>query len=353
MKTITLFAIGGVVALVAAGCSTYKPVVAPAPAAAVFPGEVVVRQPSADLLRPASDPFTLGAGDRIEVEIMGDPATRETLTVGPDGKIYYHLLRGVDVSGLTLRQARERLEKELAEFVREPQLSVNLRDIQSKHVWLMGRVGQPGIYPLTAPTTLIEAMTLAGGTSQSDSLVTTEELADLRHSFVLRGGELLPVDFQRLLRDGDMRHNIYLRPDDFVFVPSSLTKDVYVLGAVRAPMAVGYRDNLTLIAAISSSGGLIPKLAHGKHVAIVRGSLAQPTVTLVDCEAIMRGTAPDVLLEPHDIIYVPDSPYRTLNRYVEMVVNTFVGTIAANEGIRAIDPNGVGVGINVPIGGSK
>lgn len=354
MKTLPLLSACGFAALWVAGCSSYNPVAAPVGSAATAtPTPVAPRQPSADLLQPASDPFILGAGDQIEVEILGDAATREQLTIGPDGKIYYHLLPGVDVSGLTLSQARERLEKALAEYVREPQLAVNLRNIQSKHVWIMGRVGQPGIYPMTGPMSLIEAVTLAGGTSQSESLTTTEELADLRHSFVVRGGELLPVDFNRLLREGDMSQNIYLRPDDFVFVPSALSKEVYVLGAVRSPTAVSYKDNLTLIAALSAGGGLIPKVSHGSHVAIVRGSLTQPVVTLVDCDAILHGKAPDVALEPRDIVYVPDSPYKTINRYVDMILNTFVGTVAANEGIRAIDPEGVGVGINVPVGGSK
>jgi polysaccharide biosynthesis/export protein len=293
----------------------------------------------------------LGPGDRIEVEILGEAASRTELTIGPDGKVYFHMLPGLDVSGLTLQAARLRLEKALGEYLRDPQVAVNLREVQSKHVWLMGRVGQPGLYPLTGPMTLVEALTLAGGTSQSASLETTEELADLRHSFVVRQGEMLPVDFERLLRQGDMAQNIYLRPDDFIFVPSSLSKEIFVLGAVRSPTAVPYRNNLTLVAAIASTGGLIPRVSHGAQVAIVRGSLSQPVVSVVDVAAILKGTAPDVVLEPRDIVYVPNSPYKTLNRYVDMILNTFVGTIAANEGIRAIDPSGVGVGINVPVGG--
>ena len=120
--------------------------------------------------------------------------------------------------------------------------------------------------------------------------------------------------------------------------------------AAMAPVA---EDGEALGLALSAGGGLIPKVSHGSHVAIVRGSLTQPVVTLVDCDAILHGKAPDVALEPRDIVYVPDSPYKTISRYVDMILNSFVGTIAANEGIRAIDPDGVGVGINVPVGGSK
>ena len=66
-------------------------------------------------------------------------------------------------------------------------------------------------------------------------MVTLQDLADLRHSFVMRQGQSLPVDFYRLLREGDTSQNIYLQPDDFVYVPSALSQQVYVLGAVRFP----------------------------------------------------------------------------------------------------------------------
>jgi len=56
-----------------------------------------------------------------------------------------------------------------------------------------------------------------------------EELADLKHSFVLRQGKLLPVNFNRLLNEGDLAQNIYLEPDDFVYVPAGTARDVYVL----------------------------------------------------------------------------------------------------------------------------
>jgi len=80
----------------------------------------------------------------------------------------------------------------------------------------------------------------------------------------------------------------------------------------------------------------------------VRGSLAEPQIAVVDCNAIMKGRAPDVRLEPGDIIFVPNSPYTTIKRYVNLIVNTFVTTIAANEGIRAGGQN-VGVNVTVPV----
>jgi hypothetical protein len=89
--------------------------------------------------------------------------------------------------------------------------------------------------------------------------------------------------------------------------------------------------------------------AYLSHVAILRGSLTEPQITVVDFQAIVKGRASDVRLEPGDIIYVPNSPYTNLKRYINLVVNTFVGTVAANEGIRAgggASQLGVGVTVN-------
>ena len=123
-------------------------------------------------------------------------ASRATTSVGPDGKIYFHLLPGLDVWGLTLAQTKSLLERELAKYMSGPQVAVALRTVGSKYVWLLGRLTKPGIYAMAAPMTLLEAIALAGGPAKSASTVTTEELADLHHSFVMRQGQLLPVDFR-------------------------------------------------------------------------------------------------------------------------------------------------------------
>jgi polysaccharide export outer membrane protein len=332
-----------------------------APAMTNVSGEVVKTPLTPEMLHPTSIPFTLGPGDSLEIEIIGIANSRVITPVGLDGKIYYNLLTGLDVWGLTLDQTRELLEKELVKYVPQAQVGLTLRAVGSKHVWVLGRLNHPGIFPLTGSMTLLESLAQAGGTARSPSQVTSQDLADLRHSFVVRQGQFLPVDFFRLLRGGDMSQNIYLQPDDFVYVPSSLVNEVYVLGAVRFPRTVAYQEPMSLIAAIAGAdgperlnwisgtdNGPFMKDAYLSHVAVIRGSLAEPQIAVVDCNAIMKGRAPDVRLEPGDIIFVPNSPYTTIKRYANLIVNTFVTTIAANEGIRAGGQN-VGVNVAVPV----
>jgi polysaccharide biosynthesis/export protein len=302
-------------------------------------------------LEPLSEPFVLGPGDTIELEVLGDPATRTSLTVGPDGKIYFFVLPGMDVWGLTLAQTRELLERELAGYMAAPQVAVTLRGIESKRVWLLGRLQNSGIYTMGAPMTLLESISAAGGllSGAGTGPQALQDVADLQHSFIVRQGELLPVDFHRLIREGDMSQNIFLQPDDFVYLPSAVANDVYVLGAVRLPQPVLYQESTTLIAAIAAAGGTIPD-AHLKQVAIVRGSLTQPQIAVLSYRDIVNGRAPDVRLEPRDIVYVPFAPYRTLYRYLDLVLATFARAVAINEGARAATRDTLPVGINIPIG---
>src|SRR6185295_3233086 len=99
-----------------------------------------------------------------------------------------------------------------------------------------------------------------------------------------------------------------------------------------------------------SDSGPFTKDAYLSHVAIVRGSLAEPQIAVVDYGDILKGKATDVRLEPGDIVYVPNSPYTNLKRYLNMILNTFATTVAANEGVRAAGGE-VGVGVSVPVGG--
>ncbi len=369
MKRTAFVCPAGFLLALLAGCQTTEPrfasVVPSAPVTAKITAVTLTNQVPAELLRPAGDLFTLGPGDAVEIEILGTLNSRATTTVGPDGRIYYHLLPGLDVWGLTLKQTRELLEKQLAKYFTGPQVSLTLRGVGSKYVWLLGRLNRPGIYPLATPTTLLESIALAGGTSRSLSQVESEELADLRHSFVVRQGQFVPVDFQRLLHEGDVSQNIFLQPDDFVYVASVLAQEVYVLGAVRAPRALPYTERTTLVSAITagagmeryewiSAGGYDPgpftKDAYLSHVAIVRGSLSNPQISVVDYNAIVKGRACDVRLQPGDIVYVPNSPFTTLKRYFNIILNTFAATVAANEGIRVANGQ-TPVSVAVPVGG--
>ncbi|MBN9692084.1 MAG: SLBB domain-containing protein [Verrucomicrobia bacterium] len=339
----------------ASGCASLGPRFDPystntvATATNLLVGSVVTNQLSQDFLKVPDAPFRLGPGDRLDIEVLGDEAGPVATFIGPDGKLYFGLLAGQKVWGLTLAETKKLLETNLATYLREPQVALTLRAVESQRVWVMGRVNTPGIYSLDGPMTVLEAITKAGGLFTSRFSGTTEELADLHHSFIVRRGQYLPVNFHQLIREGDTSQNIYLEPDDFIYLPSSLSTEVFVLGAVMQPRAVAFKDQVTLVSAIANARGLAPDARAGQ-IAVIRGSLTTPSIALVNFQDIVTGRAPDIRLQPRDIVYVPVSPYSTLEKYLQLAVNTFVRTVAANEGGRAVDPNYQGTGTSIPIG---
>jgi protein involved in polysaccharide export with SLBB domain len=123
-----------------------------------------------------------------------------------------------------------------------------------------------------------------------------------------------------------------------------------VLGAVTQPKAVPYIEGMTVAAAIAGAYGTV-RNAYLSHVAVVRGSLTQPQIAILDYKEIVRGHAPDVVLEPSDIVYVPLSPYRYLRKYADIILNTFVSSVAINAGTAAIVRKPAGAaGVFIPVG---
>lgn len=349
MKSLALL-ISMLVLFAAAGCRTKGPTfdaysarMDVGPGGTPFSSVTLTNGFSAALRKPPTEPYRLGPGDSIEIETLGDANSRTTVTIGPDGKIYYSLLPATSVWGLSLAETRALLQKEMAKYTRAvPELVINLRGAASQRVWLLGV--NPGVYPLSTPMTLLDALAASGGVPVAGK----DDVADLSRSFVLRNGRFLPVDFEALLKRGDFTQNIYLAPDDFVFVRPVEVASVYVLGAVNGPNILPHSRDLTVAEAIMKCGG-VAKYAQQSRVAILRGRLTQPKMAVVDYRAIVTGKARNLRLEPGDIVYVSYLPFRQVLELAEQVLNQFVRTVAINEG-SALGGVHQPVGVSQPFG---
>ncbi len=282
-------------------------------------------------LQTPTKEYTLGPGDKLDIEILSESGSRAATFVTPDSKLYYNLLPGLDVQGKTVAQLKAEMEQKLGVLYRHPEVSITLLDVSSQRVWVLGRLNTPGIFPLKRPMRVLDAISQAGGLFASDFSGTTEELADLAHSFLKRGDKLIPVDFQKLLRDGDLNQNIWLEPNDFIYLPSSLSNEVYVMGAASSPRAVGFLNEMNIMGAIGKALGAKPE-GDLSHVTIVRGSLVDPKYAVVNVTAIMTGKATNVRLQPGDIIYIPPHGQSPPLSYLTDAVDTFTKTIGASSG---------------------
>ena len=291
------------------------------------------RSPDRKLLTPPDERYILGPGDIMEIEIAEVGGTLARTFVMPDGMVYYNLAGGVRAEGLSTTELAKRLQEALKRDYANPLVNVSLVEVRSRRYWILGRVFKPGLYPLRQPTTLLEAISEAGGLFTSRFSGTTEELADLGSSVVIRNGQILPVNFEKLVRSGDTSQNIYLQHNDYIYLPSAATSTVLLLGAVAAPQAVGYKDSLTLIDCIAQCKGPA-KGAYLKEVVIVRGTLDKPAASIVNLEAILTGRETNVLLQPGDIVWIPKRPLGLLESTVQLVFQDAARTIASGEGSR-------------------
>ena len=249
----------------------------------------------------------------------------------PDGMVYYNLAGGVRAEGLSQADFAKQLTAALKRDYTNPLINVSLVEVRSRRYWILGQVFKPGIFPLRQPTTLLEAVAQAGGLALAGGTGSSTELADLANSVVIRDGDILPVSFEKLIKGGDTSQNIFLRHNDFIYLPSSSSATVLLLGAVSAPQAVLYMESLTLMDCIAQSKGPT-KDAYLDQVVIVRGTLEKPSVAIVNLRAILTGKQTNVLLQPHDIVWIPRRPLGLIESTIKLVFTDAARSYAASEG---------------------
>jgi len=307
----------------------------------------VDRSLSPALLQPLGGPYRVGPGDTLDIEVAELAATRATTRVMPDGMLYYNVAKGINVKDKSVQEISTQLSALLADDYVSPVVSVNIANADSQRFWMLGQVENPGTYPLTKPTTVIDAISLGGGllSNREGIEVTNPEAADLEKAILIRDGKLIPVDFARLITQGDMTQNVYVHPGDYIFVPSLTVRSLYVLGAVNRPGPVYYEPGTSVLAAVAAAGG--PKTgAIVTKALIVRGGTRHPKVAVVNIKGIMTGREPDLILEGGDIVWVPQSPWTKLEDYAEGVLLTAAQAIAVQEGLGLLGTVG-GTGVTI------
>ena len=265
-------------------------------------------------------PFNIGAGDALAVTVFQEPdLSVERAVVRPDGYISLPLIGDVQAGGQSVPALAADVTERLSRYVLDPKVNVRVDDLKSASYTVYGEVVTPGTFPLASRTTVAAAIARSGGLKQGNYRASTIEIADLRHAFVARDGHVLPVDFVRLLREGDLRYDIELRPGDHIHIPSGLSQEVYVLGEVQEPMVFAYQDRMALARTISMAEGFTHD-ADRTRVHVVRGSLQNPTVIVANYKDVLAGRQRDVQLEPGDIIYVPTTKIASVSRVLDYIL---------------------------------
>ena len=268
--------------------------------------------------------YTVGPGDSFRIELYGKPETaRLSIVVQPDGTLSYLQAQNISVNGMTINQVRDAVQKTLDKYYKNVEVMVQPVLLASKRYFVLGRVINKGSYILDHPTTVMEAIAFAGGFESGFLKPASSGLADLSRSFLVRDGKRVDVNFEKLFLQGDFSQNVELEPNDYLFFPSAVSHEVYVLGALKNPGKLNYVPGVTVMAALASAGSFNTS-AFRDRVLVIRGSLNNPETIAVDCNDILKGRGADLKLQPKDIVYVSTRPWKVAEDLLDTAVTSFV-----------------------------
>lgn len=245
----------------------------------------------------------VGPRDVLEIKVLEDPNINGRATVTDDGQIVLNVVGKVQVSGLTASQIEARLKSLLeANFLSRATVSVQVAELSSKPISVIGAVRSPGRIRAAGNTTLIQAITEAGG-------LTTGYGKEL---YVLRTGqngltEQLAIDIEDLMVNGNPDLNIPLAPNDLVNIPLDTPITIYVMGEVMKPGKAQFRRSQTptLLQAIADAGG--PTDRASRNVVIKRTTNGREETLNVNYKDIINGRKKDVILQDNDTIVVREA----------------------------------------------
>ena len=219
---------------------------------------VEISELNAGLFRSAQmnvDPsdYLLGAGDLLEVTVFEAEKLGSKVRVSSRGYVTLPLLGQVMVKGLSAREAEEEIERLYCKtYIKEPHISIFVKEHFSQRVTVVGEVKKPGTYDYPSKQRLLDVLALAGGLSEKAGI--TVQIRRMGGTPEQRGSFM--VDLDKLIKEGRTEFNIQINGGDIVFVPEA--GSYFVDGAVRRPGSYLIKQEMVLREALLAAGGLAP-----------------------------------------------------------------------------------------------
>jgi polysaccharide export outer membrane protein len=274
-----------------------------APPPSAVPDPQAVAPPSSPADPAVRREYEVGAGDVLEVNVIGNDDLSRIPTVQTNGAITYPLLGEVQVAGLTVAEIQRKLTNLLEkDYLIKPQVEVKVREYNSQYVSVVGEVNGPGRKPLRGRTRLIDLLTEAGGfkpTASGDVIIarTDGEFAEGQRSITVRITRSTAPSMQDLvnlelpLRNGDI---VTALPKAYVTVDGEVTR----------PGRYPIEADLTVTGAVSLAGGLTRFGSGNVKLRRTDPESGKVTIVEVDLKDVRNGKKPDVPLLPNDVISV-------------------------------------------------
>lgn len=245
--------------------------------------------------------YLVGVDDVLEINILQPEKLAVSVAVSPDGSISFPYIGDMQAKGLTLKQIQKDIEKKLADgYMKYPLITIFLKESRSRKFFVYGEIAKPGAYPLEADTTVLRAISIAGGFLKNGSLTRVK---------ILRLKEGLDANYETIevnIKDamqGIPDSDIILQPQDTVMVSQG---KFFVYGEVIAPGVYPMEEEATVLKAIAIAGGFT-KFGSSSRVRILRPKENQrgyETITVNIKEIMSSSSEKDVTLKPGDTVVV-------------------------------------------------
>jgi polysaccharide export outer membrane protein len=203
--------------------------------------------------------YVIGEGDGLDIAVWGVKELSFFVKVRPDGKITVPGLGDVPASAMTTTELQASLGEKLKELVKNPIVTVTVRDITNSKVYFFGGGVKAGIFSLNQRSSLLQFL----------CVIPDVQSSDLKNAYVLRNGQKIKENFYPLFINGEIKEDIELQTNDVIFLPPLNEKNVYIVGAVNNPKAIEYREGLTVLSAILEAGSF-NKYAKENNTVIIR-----------------------------------------------------------------------------------
>jgi polysaccharide biosynthesis/export protein len=291
--------------------------------------------------------YLIGSGDLLGVEVFDVPELSRDVRVNETGYISLPLMPSkIRAAGLSPYQLQDKLAELLQTngLVSTPEVTVSIKEQHSQPITVIGAVKAPMVIQALRRTTLLEALSQAGGIADdagSTVIVTRPspdpaESADPADLAVPTAPQTFTINVADILESGDPAFNIPLVGGDVVSVPRAGI--IYVVGAVQKPggfLLENDLDRMTMLKMLSLAGGPT-NTAKTKNAVILRKNpdTGQRDQVPVDLSKVLHLKSADVTLQSNDILFVPDSNgLRALHRAgdVALTLTTGVGIVAAGR----------------------
>ncbi len=158
--------------------------------------------------------YTISAGDVLDISVWKDEALTRTLTVLPDGKINFPLIGDFTASGKTVNELKEEMKSKLSRYIPDPILYVDVRQVSSLLIYVIGRVNQPGRFVLNINVNVLQALSMAGGLNpyaKRNKIKIFRQENDKTKIMLFR--------YDDVTDGGRLEDNIWLKKGDVIVVP--------------------------------------------------------------------------------------------------------------------------------------